>query len=297
EAAHRELRRAVGALVGDADEAEHARRVHDRPGVLAQQDRQERVDAVHDALEVDPPHPVLVLRRPARDRRRQCHAGVVEDHAERRRLPVVDLRAERHLRLAVADVEHFGEDRPGERRGRLLERVRVVVGDRHGRPVPRQPLRHRAADPGSGSGDHRRPSADDRPHALLSTCAMVGTHVYHLRAMTVEHLDVLIVGAGLSGIGAAHHLQRRRPGKTYALLEARGDLGGTWDLFRYPGVRSDSDMHTLGFSFKPWTEAKGTAAWPTIKKYLRETARDYGIDKHIRYQHRVTRAAWDSQTA
>ena len=113
----------------------------------------------------------------------------------------------------------------------------------------------------------------------------------------MEHFDVLIVGAGLSGIGAAHHLQRRRPGKTYALLEARGDLGGTWDLFRYPGVRSDSDMHTLGFSFKPWTEAKAIADGPSILRYVRETATEAGIDRHIRYHHRVVRADWSTDEA
>ena len=80
--------------------------------------------------------------------------------------------------------------------------------------------------------------------------------------MAEEHFDVLIVGAGLSGIGAAHHLQQRCPGKSYAILEAREEIGGTWDLFRYPGIRSDSDMHTLGYRFRPWTEAKSIADGP-----------------------------------
>ncbi|HEY6780816.1 MAG TPA: NAD(P)/FAD-dependent oxidoreductase, partial [Thermoleophilaceae bacterium] len=105
--------------------------------------------------------------------------------------------------------------------------------------------------------------------------------------MSLEHLDVLIVGAGLSGIGAAYHLQDRCPGKTYALLEARGELGGTWDLFRYPGIRSDSDMHTLGYAFRPWTEAKAIADGPSILRYVTATAREYGIDQHIRYHHKV----------
>jgi len=109
-----------------------------------------------------------------------------------------------------------------------------------------------------------------------------------------EHFDVLIVGAGLSGIGAGFHLQSRLPGKTHAIFEAREDLGGTWDLFRYPGVRSDSDMFTLGFSFRPWTQAKAIADGPAILAYLHETAADHGIDRHIRYRRRVTRAAWDS---
>jgi cation diffusion facilitator CzcD-associated flavoprotein CzcO len=115
--------------------------------------------------------------------------------------------------------------------------------------------------------------------------------------MTIETVDVLVVGAGISGIGAGYHLQTYCPGKSYAILEARDDLGGTWDLFRYPGIRSDSDMHTLGYSFRPWKEAKAIADGPSIKNYLRETARDHGIDRHIRYQHRVKRASWDSATA
>lgn len=109
--------------------------------------------------------------------------------------------------------------------------------------------------------------------------------------------DVLIVGAGLSGIGAAWHLQRGCPGKTYAILEARAALGGTWDLFRYPGVRSDSDMYTLGYAFQPWTEGKAIADGPAIRRYIAQTARDNGIDRHIRYGHRVVSAHWDSGDA
>ncbi len=102
--------------------------------------------------------------------------------------------------------------------------------------------------------------------------------------MTIEHFDVLIVGAGISGIGAGYHLQANCPSKTYAILEGRDCLGGTWDLFRYPGIRSDSDMYTLGYSFSPWTEAKAIADGPAILDYLRETAKEYGIDRKIRFR-------------
>lgn len=114
---------------------------------------------------------------------------------------------------------------------------------------------------------------------------------------TAPHFDVIVVGAGISGIGAGYHLQTRCPDRTYAILEGRADLGGTWDLFRYPGIRSDSDMHTLGYSFKPWREPKAIADGPSILKYLREAAAEHGIDRHIRYRHRVTRASWSSDGA
>ena len=112
-----------------------------------------------------------------------------------------------------------------------------------------------------------------------------------------EHLDVLIVGAGLSGIGAAWHLQDRCGGKSYAILEARDDLGGTWDLFRYPGIRSDSDMHTLGYRFKPWTAAKSITDGPSILEYVRRTARENRIEEKIRFRHRVVGAGWSSEDA
>ncbi len=115
--------------------------------------------------------------------------------------------------------------------------------------------------------------------------------------MSQEHLDVLIVGAGISGIGSAYHLQQQCPTKRYAIVEGRASIGGTWDLFRYPGIRSDSDMFTLGFSFHPWKEAKAIADGPSILRYLKETAQAYGIDRHIRYQHRVIAANWDSAQA
>jgi len=116
-------------------------------------------------------------------------------------------------------------------------------------------------------------------------------------ASALEHLDVLIVGAGLSGIGAAHHLQRRCPGKSYAILEARAATGGTWDLFRYPGIRSDSDMYTLGYNFKPWTDRNAIADGDLILDYIRETAREAGIDRKIRLQHKVVDAEWSTAEA
>ena len=115
--------------------------------------------------------------------------------------------------------------------------------------------------------------------------------------MTVERVDVVVVGAGLSGIGAGYHLQTMSPDRSYVILEGRDGLGGTWDLFKYPGVRSDSDMHTLGFSFKPWTEAKSMADGPSILAYLKETVAQFGIDQHIRYGQLVSRAEWSSDDA
>ncbi len=112
-----------------------------------------------------------------------------------------------------------------------------------------------------------------------------------------DHFDVIIVGAGLSGIGAGYHLQQNCPRKSYAILEGRDTIGGTWDLFRYPGIRSDSDMYTLGYRFKPWREAKAIADGPSILKYVRDTAAEYGIDRKIRFRHKVVSAAWSSETA
>jgi monooxygenase len=115
--------------------------------------------------------------------------------------------------------------------------------------------------------------------------------------LPLEHVDVLIVGAGLSGIGAACHLQSDSPQKSYAILEARESIGGTWDLFRYPGIRSDSDMYTLGYSFRPWEEAKSIADGSSILNYVRETAADHDVERHIRFGHRVVRAEWSSPDA
>ena len=112
-----------------------------------------------------------------------------------------------------------------------------------------------------------------------------------------EHVDVVVVGAGISGVGQGYHLQARCPDRSYVILEGRAALGGTWDLFRYPGIRSDSDMHTLGFSFHPWTAARSIADGPSIRAYVEETARTYGIDRHIRFRHHVTSAAWSTKDA
>ncbi len=112
----------------------------------------------------------------------------------------------------------------------------------------------------------------------------------------LENFDVVIVGAGLSGIGAAWHLQDQCKGKSYAILESRDAIGGTWDMFRYPGIRSDSDMFTLGYRFRPWTEQKAIADGPSILKYVRDTAAEAEIDRHIRFRHKVTHANFDSTT-
>jgi cation diffusion facilitator CzcD-associated flavoprotein CzcO len=115
--------------------------------------------------------------------------------------------------------------------------------------------------------------------------------------MSIEHFDVVIVGAGLSGIGAGCHLHAESPGKSYVILEGRDSIGGTWDLFRYPGIRSDSDMYTLGYSFKPWTHAKAIADGPSILSYVRETAREHGVESKIRFNHMVKRASWSTPDA
>lgn len=113
----------------------------------------------------------------------------------------------------------------------------------------------------------------------------------------VEHFDVLFVGAGLSGVGAAYHLQAGSPDRSYIMLEGREAIGGTWDLFRYPGIRSDSDMYTLGYSFRPWEETKAIADGPSILRYVNDTADRYGIREHIRFGHRVRTAEWSSADA
>ncbi len=118
-----------------------------------------------------------------------------------------------------------------------------------------------------------------------------------LDSSSQDELDVVIIGAGVSGIGAAYQLQKQHPGKSYAILESRNDLGGTWDLFRYPGIRSDSDLYTFGYQFKPWTDEKAIADGPAIKAYINETAVENGIDKRIRYGHKVVRAEWSSDQA
>ena len=116
-------------------------------------------------------------------------------------------------------------------------------------------------------------------------------------AEAAKELDVIIVGAGLSGIGAAYHLQDKCPDKKYAIFEAREQMGGTWDLFKYPGIRSDSDMYTLGFSFNPWEDPQAIADGPSILKYIKSTAAKFGIDKHICYDHKVIKAYWQEDSA
>ncbi len=118
-----------------------------------------------------------------------------------------------------------------------------------------------------------------------------------MAAQVIEHFDVVIIGAGISGIDAGHHLQALCPKKTYVILEQRQRVGGTWDLFRYPGIRSDSDMLTMGFSFRPWTRPKTISPGEDIRTYVEETAREEGIDRHIRFGHSVQRATWNSSDA
>ena len=115
--------------------------------------------------------------------------------------------------------------------------------------------------------------------------------------MAFEHFDILIVGAGLSGIAAAHHLREKCPNKTFIILENRAAIGGTWDLFRYPGIRSDSDMFTMAYAFRPWKNAKAISDGHVIREYITDTAREEGIDKHIRFCHKVVRAEWSSREA
>lgn len=113
----------------------------------------------------------------------------------------------------------------------------------------------------------------------------------------MRDLDVLVIGAGLSGVAAGYYLQAQCPGKTYAILEARDAMGGTWDLFRYPGFRSDSDLYTFGFSFRPWTANRSIADGASILRYVRDTAAEYGIDRKVCYGHRVLNAAWSTAEA
>jgi len=113
----------------------------------------------------------------------------------------------------------------------------------------------------------------------------------------VEHFDIAIVGAGLSGVGAACLLRSKCPGKSIVILEARSAIGGTWDLFRYPGVRSDSDMATFGFRFRPWSQPKAIADGPSIVRYIRDTAKDYGVDRLIRFGQRLVQASWSADCA
>src|ERR1700744_1423075 len=140
----------------------------------------------------------------------------------------------------------------------------------------------------------RRSTLFPLPLLFAQLCAVIGAVETTQKA---EHFDVLIVGAGLSGIGAGYHLQRNCPSKRFVILEGRDCIGGTWDLFRYPGIRSDSDMFTLGYSFKPWTEPQSIADGPRILNYVRETAAENGIDKKIRFRHKVRHASWSTADA
>ncbi len=118
-----------------------------------------------------------------------------------------------------------------------------------------------------------------------------------MTSTSIEHVDVLIIGAGISGIGAAYYLQKMQPGKTFAIVEARDEIGGTWDLFRYPGIRSDSDLHTFSYEFKAWENEKAIASADAIMAYLRETVAENAIQKAIRFHHKVISAAWSTEDA
>jgi monooxygenase len=118
-----------------------------------------------------------------------------------------------------------------------------------------------------------------------------------MNSTNIEHVDVLIVGAGISGIGAAHYLQTMQPGKTFAIVEARDEIGGTWDLFRYPGIRSDSDLHTFSYEFKAWENEKAIASADAIMAYLRETVAENAIGQAIRFRHKVISAVWSTKDA
>ena len=118
-----------------------------------------------------------------------------------------------------------------------------------------------------------------------------------MNSSNIEHVDVLIIGAGISGIGAAHYLQKMQPAKTFAIVEARADIGGTWDLFRYPGIRSDSDLHTFSYEFKAWENENAIAGADAIMSYLRETVAEHGIGNAIRLGHKVIEAAWHTEDA
>ncbi|MCA8167126.1 flavin-containing monooxygenase [Burkholderia gladioli] len=143
-----------------------------------------------------------------------------------------------------------------------------------------------------------QPSATANPGAARPTTSSTAARAAgEGEAQAGTELDVLIVGAGLSGVGAAWHLRERCPWASFAILESRASLGGTWDLFRYPGVRSDSDMFTLGYSFRPWHSDNAISEGAAILDYIRDTARESGIDREIRYRHRVTGANWDSASA
>ncbi len=132
---------------------------------------------------------------------------------------------------------------------------------------------------------------------MSSAVQVMSIQPNNLAEQIMNHFDVLIVGAGLSGIGAAYHLKEKCPGRTYAILEGRDAIGGTWDLFRYPGIRSDSDMHTLSYNFKPWEEEKSIADGPSIWKYVNETADENEIRQHIRFNHLVKDAKWSTEEA
>ena len=230
--------------------------------------------------------------------------------------PSIEGNGERDAMFHGPSLENLGKAYLGESGDATNPLISPLFGDLHGLP----PLLFHVAAEEALRDDGLRFAQKARaagvsvettvwpvvPHAwqLLAqvpearrSLARAGEFLKTAQPDTIEHLDAVIVGAGLSGVGAAVHLQRDFPGRRFTILEARAAMGGTWDLFRYPGVRSDSDMFTLGYSFKPWTDAKSLADGPAIRDYIVETAVEHGLDHQVRYGHKVLRADWSSADA
>ena len=230
--------------------------------------------------------------------------------------PSIEGNGERDAMFHGPSLENLGKAYLGETGDATNPLISPLFGDAHGLPpllfhvAAEEALRDdglRFAEKARAAGVHVETSVwpvvphawqllKDLPEARRSI-ARAGEFLKTAQPDAIEHLDTIIVGAGLSGIGAAVHLQNDFPGRRFAILESRAAIGGTWDLFRYPGVRSDSDMFTLGYAFKPWTDSKSLADGPAIRNYIVETAVEHGIDRLVRFGHEVVRADWSSADA